>query len=581
MKLTVNRFPDSGFLLILLCLLIAGCSAAQVDPAPSQRPADEQIVEQSTQDLSCAYFYFLWGSHAEYKKNYDAAIDAYQKALVCDPTARYIKNKLPILLLNKGDISAAVDLLQENITVDPYDTPSRKLLAGILARQNRTEQAIDQYRTILSYEPDNEPALLRLGILLEQSGSTEEAETTLNRLIEINPGAYFAYLALARMSASPESSEGHYGRAMKLNWSNELAYEVAQFYMDQAEPGDQENYEKAVTLLREVLEKDESQEQARLMMVQSLLGLDREEEAIVELSLIPRFRNSPLQLSLVLAKLYVRLDNYDQAIDHLKEILVYENDGASRYLLGILYSERQQFRDSLAVLAEIEPRQEEFEDAVIMRARLLRELGEAESALQMLVDYTADAPTQRPLFFVMAASLHQDSGSPQKALAILDSAASVYPENEQILFEYALQLERADELEAAIAVMQKLIEINPDHAEALNFVGYSWADTDRNLEQAREYITRAMQLKPGNGYIQDSLGWVYFKLGDLEGARTELIQALKLLPEDPYLHEHLGDVYRALKDNKKALEAYRKALELFKEQDQKVQIQMKIDALGG
>lgn len=581
MKLIFGRFPEREFLTILLCLLIAGCSAAPVEPDPPQLGAGEQMSEQSSQDLSCAYFYFLWGSHAEYQKNYDAAIDAYQKALVCDPAARYIQNKLPILLLNKGDVGAAVGLLQENIAFDPRDTPSRKLLAGILARQNRTGQAIDQYRAILSYDPDNEPSLLRLGILLEQSGSTEEAETTLNRLIEINPGAYFAYLALARMSASPESSEGHYGRAMKLNWSNELAYEVAQFYMDQADQGDPANYEKAVTLLSEVLEKDESQEQARLMMVQALLGLDREEEAIVELSLIPRFRNSPLQLSLVLAKLYVRLDNYEQAIDHLKEILAYENDGAARFLLGIIYSEQQQFRDSLAVLEKIEPRQEEFEDAVIMRARLLRELGEAESALQMLVDYTADAATQRPLFYVMAASLFQDSGRSQEALATLDSAASAYPQNEQILFEYALQLERADNLEEAIAVMLKLIEINPDHAEALNFVGYSWADTDRNLEQAREYITRAMQLKPGNGYIQDSLGWVYFKLGDLEGARTELVQALELLPEDPYLHEHLGDVYRALKDNEKALKAYRKALELFEEQDKKMQIQKKIDALGG
>jgi len=574
-RYTYCRFAHPGFAALLCCLLIAGCSTTAAPPAATYPPEEHKNSQQSGQDLSCAYFYFLWGTHAEYKKDFDGAIDAYQKALVCDPTAKYIKNKLPILLLNKGDVSAAVDLLEENINSDPGDTPSRKLLAGILARQNKTEPAIDQYRAILSYDPDNEAALLRLGILLEKSGSLEEAETTLNRLIELNPGAYFGFLALARMSTSPESSEVHYGRAIKLNWSNELAYEIAQFYMDQGD------YEKAVSLLREVLDKDESQEQARLMIVQSLLGLDREEEAIVELSLIPRFRNSPLQLSLVLAKLYVRLDNYDQAIDHLREILAYDNDGPARYLLGIIYSERRQFRESLTVLEGIQPQQQEFEDAVTMRVRLLRELGEMEQALQMLSDYTAEAVTRKPLFFVMAASLYQDRGRPEKAIEILAEAVSLYPGNERVLFDYGLQLERAERLDDAIAVMQELIAINPDHAEALNFVGYSWADTDRNLEQAREYITRAMQLKPGNGYIQDSLGWVYFKLGDFERARKELIEALELLPEDPYLHDHIGDVYRALEEMQKAREAYRNALELFDEQEKKEQLQKKIDALDG
>ena len=88
-----------------------------------------------------------------------------------------------------------------------------------------------------------------------------------------------------------------------------------------------------------------------------------------------------------------------------------------------------------------------------------------------------------------------------------------------------------------------------------------------------------MDLKPGNGYIQDSLGWVHFKLGNLEKAREELQGALKLLPEDPYLHDHLGDVYRALNETKKAIESYRTAIKYFDDQEKKDQVQSKIDAL--
>ncbi len=552
---------------LLLPLLASGCAAT--GGAPVVVPVDDL----QSRDRSCSYFYFLWGTHAEYEKRYEEAIDAYQKALVCDPAAQYIKHKMVLVLLNKGDTGAAITLLEENLASEPQDTASRKLLAGMLARQNRNAAAIEQYRSILSYDPENEAALLRLGVLLEKSGDVETAKATLEKLIQVNPDSYFGYLALARMSDSPELSTEYYGQAISKNWSSELAYEIAQFLMDR------QNYDEAITLLREVVDKEDSSEQARLMIVQSLLGLGREEEAIAELSLIPPYRNSPVQLSLVLAKLYVRLDDYPQAAAHLEEILKQHNDSGARYLLGVIYSDMERYQESLEVLEPIEPLDEEFEDAVFMRGRLLHQLERPDQALEMLNTYLADSLTQKPTFFIMAASLYQDRGQPQKAIDFLEMGTAAYPDDERLLFEYGLQLERTGQLDTAISVMQQLIEVNPDHAEALNFVGYSWADTDRNLEQALSYISRAMELKPGNGYIQDSLAWVYFKLGDLERARNELIEALKLLPEDPYILEHMGDVYRALGENSKALDAYREALGFFDDREKIEQVEKKIDAL--
>ena len=311
----------------------------------------------------------------------------------------------------------------------------------------------------------------------------------------------------------------------------------------------------------------------------TLLGSDREEEAIVELSLIPRYRNSPVQLSLALGKLYVRLEQYDEAIAHLNAVLEGQNNGSARYLLGVLYSDQERFAEALEVLQGIEDDQEEFEDAVFLRSRLLNQQEKTEQALEMLNGYIELPSTRRPLFYIMAASLYRDSGQMEKASTILASGYATYPDNERLLFEYGLQLERTDQLDKAIGVMEQLIIINPDHAEALNFVGYSWADTDRHLDRALSYIERAMELKPGNGYIQDSLGWVHFKLGNLERARAELLSALKLLPEDPYLHEHLGDVYRALEQNNKAIRSYKAALKYFDDQAQKAKVEKKIDAL--
>ena len=564
--MTLGRFHTT-WLLLPIILLLSGCAGQE------QRISSDDSPAADSQDLSCSYFYFLWGTHAEYEQRFDEAVDAYEKALVCDPSALYIRHKLPLLHLKKGDTSRAIELLEGNIQVDPHETASRKLIAGLMAQQKELEQASEQYEEILSYDQHNERVLLRLGVLLEQSGKPKKARRTLKRLIALNPQNYFAYLALARMTESPAEAREYYLQALELNWSTELAYEVAQFHIEQ------ESYNQAIALLREILDQDDSAEQARLLIVQSLLGSNREDEAIVELSLIPRYRNSPVQLSLARGKLYVRLDNYDQAIAHLNAVLKVHNDSSARYLLGVLYSEQNRLAESLEVLEGIDADQVEFEDAVSLRSRILHQQEKAAQALEMLNEYISLPSTRRPLFYIMAASLYRDSEQMELASAVLASGYANYPDHERLLFEYGLQLERTDRLDEAISVMEQLLIINPDHAEALNFVGYSWADTDRYLDRALVYIQRAMELKPGNGYIQDSLGWVHFKLGNLDRARDELLAALKLLPDDPYLHDHLGDVYQALGQRSKAIKAYKEALDHFDDQDKKAEVQKKIDAL--
>ena len=564
--MTLASFKTS-WLFPALLLLLAGCAAPEKTTVAEPEPPAE------ADDLSCSYFYFLWGTHAEYEKQFDEAVDAYEKALVCDPSALYIKHKLPLLHLKKGDSPRAIGILQENIEADPLDTASRKLLAGLLAQQKEFKAAIAQYNEILSYDPENDQVLLRLGVLLEQTGNPQKARRTLEKLVSINPDSYFGYLALARMSDSPEEAQPYYLKALSLNWSSDLAFEVAQFHIEQ------QSYDQAITVLREVLDQDKSKEQARLLIVQALLGSEREDEAIVELSLIPRYRSSPVQLSLALGKLYVRLDKYDQAIAHLNAVLKVEDDSSARYLLGVLYSEQERLPEALEVLEGIGTDNEEFEDAVFLRSRLLHQQEKAAQALAMLNEYNAIPSTRRPLFYVMAASLYRDSGQTELASAVLASGYANYPDNERLLFEYGLQLERTDRLDAAIGIMEQLLVVNPNHAEALNFVGYSWADTDRNLDRALLYIEKALELKPNNGYIQDSLGWVHFKLGNLERAREELLAALELLPDDPYLHDHLGDVYRALGQRSKAIDSYRQALKYFEEEDKKAEVEKKIDEL--
>lgn len=554
-----------GTVSTLVCLLLTSCGGT------ASSPDTVALKSDTNQDLSCSYFYFLWGTHAEYERRYLEALDAYEKALICDPGADYIKHKLPLLYIKKGEPDQAIALLEKAIEADSQDTASRALIARLLVQQKMFSRAIDQYEQILDYDADNQQTLLSLGVLLSQTGETKRARDYLRKLVRLNPESYFGHLALARISESNQETETLYMQALDLNFSIDLCYEIARFHLEQ------EQYEPAIELLRRILDQDPSQEQARLTVVQALLALDQEEAAIAELSLMPAYRNSPVQLSLVLSKLYLRLDDQQQAIDHLLAILTRENNPEALYLLGMIYSDTERFSEALDVLKKIGPEQDEFEDAVFLRAKILHQLERTDTALAMLGSYLADETTSRPMLYLITASLYQDIDDDRAATEILARSYQKYPDNERILFDYGLQLERTGQLDKAVSIMEELLLIKPDHAEALNFIGYSWADAGTNLELALDYIERAIALKPDNGYIQDSLGWVHFRLGNLEQAKRELLAALKLLPEDPHIHDHLGDVYRALGDTRKARASYRKALDLFKDAQKKSAVQKKLD----
>ena len=256
------------------------------------------------------------------------------------------------------------------------------------------------------------------------------------------------------------------------------------------------------------------------------------------------------------------------------------DNSEARYLLAVLYMEAEEWTAALDMLSKINPSDDEFEDSVVLQSRIYHQTDQIEQGIELLQRYLDDKESQKELFYILASSLYQENGQSVRATEVLVTGISIFPDSEKLLFEYGLQLERTDQLEEAIEAMERLLEHNPDHAEALNFIGYSWADTDRNLEQALVYIVRAMELKPGNGYIQDSLGWVHFKLGNLETARDELTEALELVPDDPHIYDHLGDVYMSLGMADKALEAYKSAFERFEDEEKKSMVQNKIDTFS-
>jgi tetratricopeptide (TPR) repeat protein len=134
--------------------------------------------------------------------------------------------------------------------------------------------------------------------------------------------------------------------------------------------------------------------------------------------------------------------------------------------------------------------------------------------------------------------------------------------SEDILFFLGVLYEKASMHNESITSMESVLKINKNNANALNFIGYTLADKGIQLPRAKKMIKKALHLKPEDGYITDSLGWVYYKMGKYRKAIKVLEKAVEIVPQDPIIAEHLGDAYLANNSKLKAVKMYEKALEL-------------------
>ena len=146
-------------------------------------------------------------------------------------------------------------------------------------------------------------------------------------------------------------------------------------------------------------------------------------------------------------------------------------------------------------------------------------------------------------------------------------ALSFEPENDEIMFSLSVVYEKMTSHVKMFSYLKKTLEINPDHVDALNYLGYSYADRGINLDEALDLIKKAVSIEPDQGYIRDSLGWVYYKKGMYNEALQEIKKASEIAKEDPVILEHLGDVYIKLDNKEAAIKAWKASLE-FQEKEE-------------
>ena len=130
------------------------------------------------------------------------------------------------------------------------------------------------------------------------------------------------------------------------------------------------------------------------------------------------------------------------------------------------------------------------------------------------------------------------------------------------MFQLGVLLDKSGDRLSCLDQMRRILDIDPNHADSLNYIGYTYAEQGIKLDEAMDLIKRALKINPDSGYIIDSLGWVYFQKGQYDEAILHLKKSAELTPDDPTINEHLGDAYFKKNEYEKALKYFNRALSL-------------------
>lgn len=318
----------------------------------------------------------------------------------------------------------------------------------------------------------------------------------------------------------------------------------------------QKNFIDAEQVFAQLFDSGLDNNQIILRLIDLNLKLNNPDKALT----YAQHNTDDLTLTLNGANLFLNQGFYEHAAQ-LLEPLAQEDPVPTDALLplAILKYDGQDNPDqALAYLEAIPEMHVQYERALVMRIHILYQKNDRHDAKTLCLSAMKEFP-ELPEFPILLAEIHENEGEYAKALDVLRSAATKWPTNTSILYRLGMMYSRTREDDQAMALMEKIIALDPEQADALNFLGYSLAEKNRDLERAQVLIETALKIKPENGYFLDSLAWLYFKRGQTSQAWEEINRAVALA-DDPIIWEHFGDIAQALKFLEKARKAYSKAL---------------------
>jgi len=237
----------------------------------------------------------------------------------------------------------------------------------------------------------------------------------------------------------------------------------------------------------------------------------------------------------------------DLAILYLHSALYLRADlDLAKVLLADRFENLRKYDEALAVYEKVGKSSPYYRVAAVQRAVDLARLKRNDEAVSALKSLTADDPTDIESWTALGdiyRSMERYPDATAAYTAAIKTVAEPGAKNWQLFYARAIAEQQSDDWAAAEADLQTALKLSPNEPDVLNNLGYSWVEKKQNIPQALVMLEKARTLRPFDGYIVDSVGWAYYRLGKYDDAAKTLLSAVLLVPGDPTINEHLGDAY--------------------------------------
>ncbi|MGZ8417714.1 MAG: tetratricopeptide repeat protein [Methyloceanibacter sp.] len=533
--------------------------------------AYSEVISESPDDSGTLLGNYLSGRVARGDHDTIAAAEFYSKALAEDPGNEIILEQTFLLEAASAHWDRAIELAKELVKIEPAHRIARFLLGCEAFKQGRYKEADEDFAAARQGPIADLTSTLARAWVQEADGKPDEAFATLDSLSDADWAQFYQRYhraLIADLAGQHDVARQAFAQAFKKNPST---LRVADAYARHAVNNN--NRRLARQTLKTHIAKSSTHPLSEALLTEIEEGKNP-----------PLLITSPTQ---GLAEVFYGIGDalageggLDMGIIFLQFALYLEPDFPLAYAaLAEAYDSAKKYELEMQALGQIKQDSPLWLNVQIQKSFALNSLEQVDEAKALLEELIKKDPSDvRPLDAL--GNILRSHERYEEARDYYTRALALIPkptkDNWTLFYSRGVCNERMKDWPAAEADFKEALMLSPDESLVLNYLGYSWVDQGSNLKQAMDYIRKAVKLKPDDGYYVDSLGWAYYRLGNLPAAVENLERAVELKPDDPIINDHLGDAYWKVGRTLEAKYQWQQALTLKPEEEQVLTLKQKI-----